>query len=152
MTLRTRLSHPTPEIQRAVKQATSGLSAARCSGFDGMAERIRNAVVASERLVVVLERIAEHGLRRPKDANPLSPKEVREGVRQVREAVGQFADTTPEGLSDAYGHYTRAVEALVDLANRVLRCGVLHTEGDQLLTPWDNFRPLPAREHPNSQE
>lgn len=152
MTSGARFAKPTPEIERAVRQATSALSAARCAGFDGMAERLRNAVAASERLVVVLERIAEHGLRRPREPEPLSPTEVREGVRLVREAVAELAGTTPEGLSDAYAQYTRAVEALVELANRVLQSGVRQTEGDQSPSPWDNFRPPPPRARPSSQE
>jgi hypothetical protein len=135
-----------------VRQATTALSVAHCAGFHGMAERLRNAVMASERLVAVLERIAEHGLRRPKDAEPLSATEVREGVRRVREAVAELAGTTPEGLSDAYAQYTRAVEALVELANRVLQSGVRPAEGDQPPSPWDNFRPPPPRERPSSQE
>ena len=151
MILGRRLPNPSEAVRRAVKQARSELSTARCSGFDGMTERIRNAVMSSERFVVVLERIGRHGLRRGENAKALSPTDVQEAVQRVRGAVGELGGTTPEGFSDGYAAYTRSVQELAELAERVVECGVAHTDEDQLPSEWDTFRKPGRRERRNSQ-
>ena len=66
--------------------------AASAEGFRDVSKRVRQAVVDSERLLMVLDRLVRQGLRRRGSSGYLSPSEVQDPIQAVREAVGRLGE------------------------------------------------------------
>ena len=59
-----RIQNPRDELKRGIQRAEKGLSGAPGEGFREVLQRVRHAVLDSERLVAVLDRLVDQGLRR----------------------------------------------------------------------------------------
>ena len=59
-----RIQNPCDELKRGIQRAENGLSGAAGEGFREVLQRVRQAVLDSERLVAVLDRLVDQGLRR----------------------------------------------------------------------------------------
>ena len=135
-----RLQNPRDELQRAVQRAERGIAASSAEGFREILERVRQAVLQSERLVVVLDRLVQQGFDRRQRAKPVAPSDVEPVVQAVRVAVGAFAMTTPTKFSTDYKRYTEAVEALIQVGRAVLERGVASPVKVAELDEWKPFR------------
>ena len=134
-----RLQNPRDELERAIKRAERGLAGASAEGFREVSERIRRAVVDSQRLVMVLDSLARQCLRRRGSTDLLSPSEVQEPIQAVRAAVGRLASTTPSKLSSDYDEYNRRAEALIAAGRSVLGRGLAPVALEEL-DEWGPFR------------
>ena len=134
-----RLQNPRDELERAIKRAERGLAGASGEGFREVSERIRRAVLDSQRLVMVLDSLARQGLRRRGSTDPLSPSEVQEPIQAVRAAVGRIASATPSKLSGDYDEYNRRVEALIAVGRSVLERGLAPVALEEL-DEWGPFQ------------
>ena len=134
-----RLGYVAANVRTAVRRARQALADANRDGFAGVEERIRHAVLGSERLVDVTERLAVQGLRpRSPEGAPVTPEEVQATVSGLRSAVGALAMATAVSLSTYYGRYVESVEALAALAERILASGLtVASKGD---SEWEPFR------------
>ncbi len=135
-----RLPNPRDELQRAIQRAERGLAAATAEGFREVLLRVRHAVLLSERLVVVLDRLVLHGFRRRQSTEPLAPSDVEPAIQAVRVAVGSLAATTPLKFSADYKRYTERVEALIEVARVVVDRGVESSVNVAELDEWKLFR------------
>ena len=123
-----------------MQRAERGLAAASAEGFHQILERVRLAVLQSERLVVVLDRLVQQGFHRRHRAKPVAPSDVEPVVQAVRLAVGAFAMTIPTKFSTDYKRYTEAVEALIKVGCVVLERGVASPVKVAELDEWKPFR------------
>ena len=137
-----RLPNARAELQRAIQRAERGLTAASAEGFREVPKRVREAILGSERLVVVLDQLVRQGFRRRQSAQPaqtLSSSEVAAAGQAVRAAVGCLAKTTPLRFSSDYKKYTEGVRALMAVAESVLEGGVEPLRVPEL-DEWKPFR------------
>ena len=134
-----RPSNPRYELQRAIQRAQRGLAGASGEGFREVSKRVRQAVVDSEHLVMVLDRLARQGLRPRGSSDHLSPFEVQEPIQAVCEAVGQLAKTTPAKFSSDYDQYNQRVRALMAVGRSVLERGVGPSVKLEELAEWTPF-------------
>ena len=135
-----RLQNPRDELQRAIQRTARGLAGASGEGFREVLMRVRQAVVDSERLVVVLDRLARQGLRPRGSSPPLPPSDVQEPIRAVRATVGRLANTTPSKFSSDFDQYTQSVGALIAVGQCVLDRGVEPSVKLEELDEWTPFR------------
>ena len=89
------------ELTRPMQRAERGLAAVSAQGFRDVSRRGRQAVLDSERLVVVLDRLLVQGFRRRGRKEPVAPSAVDSAIEAVRAAVGAFAVTTASWFSDS---------------------------------------------------
>ncbi len=135
-----RVAHPSYTLTRALRAASRGLARAETCGFDGLAERVRDAAAASRRLTLVVEQLARQGYRPLRASSEAVPHEiVTSACGDVRRAVGALAQTTPRELSSHYQEYTSALEALIALGEAIAERGV---DSEPALEPpgWQAFR------------
>ena len=116
------------------------MSGASTEGFREIFPGVRHAVAASERLVLVLDRLTRQGLRRVGSSSFVSISEVQEPIQEVREIVGRLAKTTPAKFSDDYEQYNQRVRALIQVGRSVLDRGLDPPEGIEELDEWKPFR------------
>ena len=135
-----RLQNPSYEIKMGVQRAERGLAEASTAGFRELCPSVRNAVIESERLVVVLDRLVRQGLRRPGSGDPVAAADVKDAVKAVRQAVGRLAETTPAKFSDDYTQYNQRVRTLITVARSVLDRGLQAPPGPGELDEWQPFR------------
>ena len=135
-----RLPNPRDELGRAIQRAERGLAAASAEGFQELLRRVRQAVLQSERLVVVLDRLVLQGFRRRESTDSLAPSDVEPALQAVRAAVGSVATTTPLKFSADYKRYTERVEALIEVGRKVLDRGVESSVNVAELDEWKPFR------------
>ena len=135
-----RLQNPRDELQRAIQRAERGLAGASGEGFREVSKRVRQAVVDSERLVMVLDRLARQGLRPRGSSDHLAPSDVQEPIQAVREAVGRLANTTPSKFSSDYDQYNQRVRKLMVVGRSVLERGLEASEKLEELDEWTPFR------------
>ena len=135
-----RLPNVRDELKRAIQRAERGLAAASTEGFRDVLQRVREAVLHSERLVVVLDHLVLQGFRPRRAGNPLAPSEVEAVIQPVRAAVGALAVTTPLKFSEDYRGYTERVDALIKVGRAVLDRGVESPAGVAELDEWKPFR------------
>ena len=101
---------------------------------------MRQAVLDSERLVLVLDQVARQGLRRLHSSDRVSQLEVETAIQAVRAAVGSLSKTTPLQFSADYRLYTERVNALVAVARSVLDRGLDPPVKVRELDEWKPFR------------
>ena len=135
-----RIQNPRDELQRAIQRAEKGLSGAAGEGFREVLTRVRQAVLDSERLVAVLDRLVGQGLRRRSSDNFIQPSEVQDAIGAVRAAVGALASTTPAKFSGDYDQYNQRARALIAIAQAVLDPGLDSPVKRQELDEWEPFR------------
>ena len=128
------------ELTRAMQRAERGLAAVSAQGFREVSRRVRQAVLDSERLVVVLDRLVVQGFRRRGRKEPVTAAAVEPAIQAVRAAVGAFAVTTAPRFSADYQRYAQAVERLVEVARSVLDRGVESPVNAVELDEWKMFR------------
>ena len=134
-----RLQNPRDELERAIQRAERGLAGTSAEGFREVCSRIRQAVLDSERLVMVLGRLVRQGLRRRGSTDLLSPSELRDPIQAIRAAVGRLANTTPSKLSSDYDEYNQRVRALIAVGRSVLERGLAPVMLEEL-DEWGPFR------------
>ena len=135
-----RVVNPSDTLTRALRAASRGLARAETSGFDGLAERVRDAAAASRRLTLVVEQLARQGYRPLGASSEAVPHESAvSACADVRRTVGALAQTTPRDLSFRYREYASALEALIALGEAVALRGV---ESASVSEPpqWQVFR------------
>ena len=135
-----RIPNPRDELQRGIQRAEKGLSGAAGEGFREVLQRVRQAVLDSERLVAVLDRLVEQGLRRRGSDNFVQPSEVQDAIGAVRAAVGVLASTTPAKFSRDYDQYNQSLRALIATGQAVLDRGLDSPVKRQELDEWEPFR------------
>ena len=135
-----RLSNPRDELQRAIQRAERGVAAASAEGFREVLQRVRQAVLDSERLVLVLDQLIRQGLRRRQSSDRVSSSEVEAAIDAVRRAVGSLSRTTPLQLSAVYGQYTERVDVLLAVARSILDRGLDPPVNVRELDEWKPFR------------
>ena len=87
-----RLQNVASGLRRAVSKAEHGLSAVQREDFHGIQGRLREAVLASERLADILVRLSQQGLRPCGAAGePVTAADVEAAVSAVRSAIGALA-------------------------------------------------------------
>ena len=135
-----RLSKPRDDLQRAIQAAERGLASASAEGFREVLKHARDAVLGSQRLVLVLDHLVRQGLRRQQSPELLSASEVQVPIQALRVAVGVLAATTPLKFSADYKQYTERVQALIDIARSVLDRGLEPVAPLSELDEWKLFR------------
>jgi len=106
-------------------------------GFRELPQRVRQAVLQSQRLVVLLDRLVLQGFRRRQSSDPLVPSDVEPAIQAVRTAVRSLAGTTPLKFSADYKGYTERVEALIKVGRAVLDRGVESSVKIAELDEWE---------------
>ena len=137
-----RLQNPRDEVNRAIQRAERGLAAASGEGFREVLKRVRQAVVDSERLVVVLDRVARQGLRPRGSSAQLPPSDVQESIQPDRGPVG--ADCRCRARGDRQPGVRRkrcALHRRRPVIRRVLGRGAGGIRHDEQLR-WDVFTPV----------
>ena len=123
-----------------MQRAERGLAGASADGFRHLFPRVRQAVLDSERLVVVLDRLVVQGFRKRGGTDPLAPSHVEPAIQAVRSAVGALAMTTASRFSADYQRYAETVERLVAVGRSVLDRGVESPVRVAELDEWKDFR------------
>ena len=141
-----RIVNPSDTLARALRAASRGLTVAEASGFEGVAGRIREAAIASERLALVLAQLGRQGYSRRGSSEPVQASDIATVVDGVRRAVGELAQTTPRMLSSHYEGYCTALKVLIDTGHQVAERGVA-PEPVEEASEWEPFRkgPPPRR-------
>ncbi len=139
-TARDRLQAPRDELQRAIARAEKGLSGASAEGFRELLKRVRQAVLESERLVGILDRLVRQGLRRSGSATLVPHSEVQDALREIRAAVGSLAATTPAKFSADYERYNQAAKALIHVGRAAHERGLEPAAKLGELDEWEPFR------------
>ena len=119
-----RLHNPSASLRKTSRDAVQALGATRVEGLSGLTDRIREAVLACERLARLLDRLSREGFRGLGALEPLPPDEVRAATAAIRVTIGALATTTPSKLSVHFDEYTRRVEDLLVLALRAAERGI----------------------------
>ena len=116
-----RLPNPWYELKRAIQRAERGLAAASAEGFREVLLRVRQAVLQSERLVVVLDRLVlqgSGGVTRPiLWRRPMSSLPSRPCVAQT--SCGCLYGVT--GARYVFGFLTFSLSRLVSLGAGVIK-------------------------------
>ena len=110
------------------------------AGFSTLAEGVRASVLASERLVQVLELLADRGFSPRGASSPVPAERVQTATIGLRAAVGALAQTTPGMFSSRYAAYRRSLGELLTVAREVAGKGVT-AQRRQEPNEWDLFRP-----------
>ena len=134
-----RIQNPRDELKRGIQRAEKGLSGAAGEGFREVLQRVRQAVLDSERLVAVLDRLVD-GLRRRGSDSFVQPSEVQDAIGAVRAAVGALASTTPAKFSGDYSQYNQCLRALIATGQAVLDRGLDSPVKRQEFDEWEPFR------------
>ena len=135
-----RVVNPSDTLTRALRAASRGLARAETSGFDGLAERVRDAAAASRRLTLVVEQLARQGYRPLGASSEAVPHDSAvSACADVRRTLGALAQTTPRDLSFRYQEYASALEALIALGQAVALRGVESASVSEL-PQWQIFR------------
>ena len=119
-----RLHSPGRSIRKASRDAAEALAAAQVEGFLGLTDRVREAVVSSERLVQLLDQVAREGFSPTGAREPLPADEVLAATSVVRGTIGAIAMSTPSQFSTHFNAYTARVGELVALAQCVAAHGI----------------------------
>ena len=135
-----RVIHPSDRLARALRAAEQGLSVAERAGFSTLADGVRASVLASERLVQVLELLAHGGFSPRGASSPVPTDRVVGATAALRAAVGVLAQTTPGMFSSHYAAYRRSLGELLAVAREVAGEGVT-AQRRQEPNEWDLFRP-----------
>ena len=135
-----RVIHPSDRLARALRAAEQGLSVAERAGFSTLADGIRASVLASERLVQVLELLADRGFSPRGASSPVPAERVVDATAALRVAVGVLAQATPGMFSSHYAAYRRSLDELLAVAREVAGEGVT-AQRRQEPNEWDLFRP-----------
>lgn len=135
-----RVIHPSDRLARALRAAEQGLSLAERVGFSTLADGVRASVLASERLVQVLELLVDRGFSPRGASSPVSAERVVGATAALRAAVGVLAQTTPGMFSSHYAAYRRSLDELLAVAREVAGEGVT-AQRRQEPNEWDLFRP-----------
>lgn len=135
-----RVIHPSDRLARALRAAEQGLSVAERAGFSTLADGVRASVLASERLVQVLELLVDRGFSPRGASSPVPAERVVGATTALRAAVGVLAQTTPGMFSSHYAAYRRSLDELLAVAREVAGEGVT-AQRRQEPNEWDLFRP-----------
>ena len=96
-------------------------------------------MLASERLVQVLELLAERDFSPRGASSPVPPERVVGTTAALRATVGALAQTTPGMFSSHYAAYRRSLGELLAAAREVAGEGVT-AQRRQEPNEWDLFR------------
>ena len=135
-----RVIHPSDRLARALRAAEQGLSVAERAGFSTVVDGVRASVLASERLVQVLELLAGRGFSPRGASSPVPAERVVGATAAPRSAVGELAQTTPGMFSSHYAAFRRSLGELLTVAREVAGEGVT-AQRWQEPNEWDLFRP-----------
>ena len=109
------------------------------AGFSTLIDGVRAAVLSSERLVLLLEGLADHGFSPRRASAPVAGDRVVAATADLRAAVGVLAQTTPGMFSSHYAAYRRSLCALLAVAREVTGQGVTACRREEP-SEWDLFR------------
>ena len=136
-----RVIHPSDRLARALRAAEQGLSVAERAGFSTLADGIRASVLASERLVQVLELLADRGFSPRGASSPVPAERVVDATAALRVAVGVLAQRPRRGCFHHTMPRTAAASAsFLAVAREVAGEGVT-AQRRQEPNEWDLFRP-----------
>lgn len=110
------------------------------AGFSILADGVRASVLASERLVQVLELLVDRGFSPRGASSPVPAERVVATTAELRAAVGVLAQTTPGMFSSHYAAYRCSLGELLTVAREVAGEGVT-AQRQQEPNEWDLFRP-----------
>ena len=116
-----RVVRPSDRLARALRAAEQGLSVVESVGFGNLADGVRASVLCSERLVLVLEFLADRGFPYP----PVPSERVVVPTPSLRSTLGALAQTTPGMFTSHYTAYRRSLSVLLAAAREVAVHGVL---------------------------
>ena len=134
-----RVVNPSDALARALHAASQGLTVAEVGGFDGLSDRIREAVFASERLAVVLEQLTRYGHSRRGSPEPFQAADIAMVVGGARRAIGTLAETMPRMPSSHYEGYCTALDALIEMGHQVAERGIVAEPAEET-SDWNAFR------------
>ena len=135
-----RLTRPRDDLQSAIQRAERGLAAASTEGFRDVLRHVRDAVLGSQRLVFILERLLRQGLRRQQSPQLLPAADVQAAIQALRAAVGVLAVTTPVRFSTDYNRYAERLQELIAVGRAVLDRGLEPVAPPPELDEWMPFR------------
>ena len=110
------------------------------AGFSTVEDGVRASVLASERLVQVLELLVDRGFSPRGASSPVPAERVVGATAALRAAVGVLAQTTPGMFSSHYAAYRCSLGELLTVAREVAGEGVM-AQRRQEPNEWDLFRP-----------
>ena len=135
---------PRERLRMLSEKVRSAMEAAGQSGFTAIPERVKAVVHASHLLVETMEHLGRAGLRPStrKGASselPLTSDAVLTSVASANERLAALVSSTIHDASERYGAFAEACEALLELADRTIQCGIAGGGSVPSGDPWNAF-------------
>ena len=134
---------PRAELSQTSGRLRLALAAAAEPGYAGIDRRLEAAVQAAQPLTAVLRYVADAGLqsRSGKGGGDqrVSGADLYDALRALDEAVVRLAQASVASVSEDYGAFVEAANAVLELAEQAVKGGVLKQPADDAQAAWRRF-------------
>ena len=134
---------PRAELSQTSERLRQALAAAAEPGYAGIDRRLETAVQAAQPLTAVLRYVAEAGLQsrsgKGSGHQRIQGADIDSALRALDAAVVRLAQASVASVSEDYGAFVEAANAVVDLAEQAVKGGVRKQPADDAQAAWRRF-------------